>query len=58
MLRNSVGLSNFPGEKRLINEGVRFNVISITRGLGGCRFARKKQIVYVTLKWPLSLKER
>ena len=32
-------------------EGVRFNVISVTRGGGGVKFPGKKR--YVTLEWPL-----
>ena len=52
MLRNAVGggCVRFPGKKRY--EDVRTNVISITRGLVGVKFPRKKR--YVTLEWPLS----
>ena len=32
-------------------EGVRFNVISVTRGWVGVQFPEKKR--YVTLEWPL-----
>ena len=32
-------------------EGVRFNVISVTRGWVGVQFPEKKH--YVTLEWPL-----
>ena len=40
----------FSGKKRY--EAVLFYVISMTRGVGGCQFSRKKH--YVTLEWPLS----
>ena len=40
---------NFSGEKRY--EGVRFNVISVTRGWVGVQIPGKKR--YVTLEWPL-----
>ena len=43
-------MSNFPEKKRY--EGVRFNVIHVTRGVGWCQFSRKKR--YVTLECPLS----
>ena len=46
MLRNAV---RFPGKKRY--EGVRFNVISVTRGWTGVKFPGKKH--YVKLEWPL-----
>ena len=52
MLRNAVGGGerfSFPGKKRY--EGVRFNVISVTRGWMGVKFPGKKR--YVTLEWPL-----
>ena len=39
---------SFPGKKRY--EGVRFNVISVTRGWVGVKFPGKKR--YVTLEWP------
>ena len=42
-------MSNFPENKRY--EGVRFNVISVTRGWVGVQFPGKKR--YVTLEWPL-----
>ena len=42
----------FSGKKRY--EGVRFNVISITRGWVGVQFLGKKR--YVTLEWPLTAK--
>ena len=60
MLRNAdggggPGVVNFSGKKRY--EGVRFNVISITRGwLGGVNFKEKKR--YVTLEWPHNFKEK
>ena len=52
MLHNAVGGgggSRFPRKKRY--EGVRFNVISITREWVGVKFPGKK--CYVTLEWPL-----
>ena len=39
---------NFSGKKHY--EGVRFNVISVTRGSVGVPFPEKKR--YVTLEWP------
>ena len=39
---------SFPGKKRY--EGVRLNVISITRGWVGVKFPGKK--LYVTFEWP------
>ena len=39
----------FSGKKRY--EGVRFNVISVTRGWVGVQFPDKNR--YVTLEWPL-----
>ena len=44
-----VGGVNFYGKKHY--EGVRFNVISVTRGWVGVHFPGKKR--YVTLEWPL-----
>ena len=44
-----VGGVSFPGKKRY--EGVRFNVICVTRGWVGVKFPGKKR--YVTLEWPL-----
>ena len=41
----------FPGKKR--HEGVRFNVISVTRWWVGVNFPEKK--CYVTLEWPKCL---
>ena len=54
MLRNAmgggwVGCVSFLGKKRY--KGVRFNVISITRGWVGGQIPWKKR--YVTLEWPL-----
>ena len=53
VLCNAVGVGvggvSFPGKKHY--EGVRFNVISITRGWVGVKFTGKKH--YVTLEWPL-----
>ena len=52
MLRNADGgggwVSIFSGKKRY--EGVRFNVISVTRGWVGVQCPQKKR--YVTLEWP------
>ena len=50
MLRNAEGGGgiNFSEEKRY--EGVRFNVISVTRGWVGFQIPGKKR--YVTLEWP------
>ena len=39
---------SFPGKKHY--EGVRFNVVSVTRGWVGVKFPGKKR--YVTLEWP------
>ena len=53
MLRNADGGGggvNFSVKK--CYEGVRFNVISVTRGWVGVQFPGKKH--YVTLEWPLS----
>ena len=44
-----VGVINFSGEKHY--EGVRFNVISVTRRWVGVQLPEKKR--YVTLQWPL-----
>ena len=51
VLRNADGGGGvrFSGKKHY--EGVRFNVISVTRGWVGVQFPGKKR--YVTLKWPL-----
>ena len=43
-----VGVLAFPEQKRY--EGVRFNVISATRGWVGVKFPANKR--YVTLAWP------
>ena len=50
MLCNAVGGGgvSFPG--KTCYEGVKFNVISITRGWVGAKFPGKK--CYVTLEWP------
>ena len=50
MLRNAGGGGgiNFSGKKRY--EDVRFNTISITRGVCGVQFPEKK--CYITLEWP------
>ena len=37
-------------------DGVRFNVISVTRGWLGVPFPEKKH--YVTLEWPLDVSHR
>ena len=50
MLCNAVGGVGFPGKNRY--EGVRFNVISVTRGWVGVKFPVKKR--YVALEWPLT----
>ena len=52
MLRNADGVGGviFSGKNRY--EGVRFNVISVTRGWVGVQFPGKKR--YVTLEWPLT----
>ena len=47
VLRNADGV-RFSGKKRY--EGVRFNVISVTRGWVEVQFPEKKR--YVTLEWP------
>ena len=51
MLRNAVGGGgvSFPRKKRY--EGVRYNVICVTRGWVGVKFPVKK--CYVKLEWPL-----
>ena len=52
VLRNAVGVGGgvrFPIKKRYV--GVRFNVISITRGWVGVKFPGKKR--YVTLEWSI-----
>ena len=46
-----VGGVTFSGKK--CYEGVRYNVISITRGWVGVQFPREKR--YVTLEWPLTV---
>ena len=54
MLRNADGGGGgvkFSRKKRY--EGVRSNVISVTRGWVGVQFPGKKR--YVTLEWPLNL---
>ena len=43
-----VGGVKFSGKMRY--EGLRFNVISVTRGWVGVQFPGKKR--YVTLEWP------
>ena len=48
-MQMGVGGVKFSGKKRY--EGVRFNVISVTRGWVGVQFPGKKR--YVTLEWPL-----
>ena len=49
VMQMGVGGVKSSGKKRY--EGVRFNVISITRGWVGVQFPEKKR--YVTLEWPL-----
>ena len=48
-----VGGLRFSGKKRY--EGVRFNVISVTRGWVGVQFPEEKR--YVALEWPLTKME-
>ena len=51
MLRNTdvgEGVSSFPEKKRY--EGIKFNIISVTRGLVGVQYPGKKR--YVTLECP------
>ena len=52
LLRNAMGVGcvSIPGKKRY--KGVRFNVISVTRGWVGVKFPGKKR--YVTPEWPLT----
>ena len=47
-MQMGVGGLRFSGRKHY--EGVRFNVISVTRGWVGVQFPEKKP--YVTLEWP------
>ncbi len=51
-LRNADGGVTFSGKKRY--EGVRYNVISVTRGWDGVQFPEEEKR-YVTLEWPHSL---
>ena len=37
--------------RKKVNEGVRFNIISVTRGWVGVKFPGKKR--YVPLEWPI-----
>ena len=46
-----VGRCQLSRKKRY--EGVRFNVISVTRGWAGVKFPGKKR--YVTLEWPRTI---
>ena len=48
MLRRAMGSVSFPRKKSY--EGVRFNVISFTKGWVEVKFPGKKH--YVTLEWP------
>ena len=50
VLRNAAGGVGFLGKKRY--EGVRFNVIGVTRGWVGVHFSGK--MCYITLEWPLT----
>ena len=52
MLRNADGGGGVNFSKKKCYEGVRFNVISVTRGWVGVQFPEKKR--YVTLEWPLT----
>ena len=49
-MQMGVGGVKFSGKK--CYEGVRFNVISVTRGWVGVKFPGKRR--YVTLEWPLN----
>ena len=51
MLRNALGGGGvrFPGKKRYV--GIRFNVITVTRGWVGVKFSGKRR--YITLESPL-----
>ena len=49
---NGGGGVRFPG-KGVTNSGGWFNVISVTRGWVGVKFAGKMR--YVTLQWPLTV---
>ena len=40
-------------KKKKCYKGVKFNIISVTRGWMGVKFPVKKR--YVTLEWPLTL---
>ena len=48
IMQMGLGGVTFSGKKRY--EGVRFNVVSVTRGWVGVKFAGGKR--YVTLEWP------
>ena len=50
MLRNADGGGGVDFSEKKRCEGVRFNVVSITRGWVGVQFPGKKH--YVTLEWP------
>ena len=52
MLRNADGGECVTFSKKKSYEGVRLNVISITRGWVGVKYPGKKR--YVTLEWPLT----
>ena len=53
MLRNAMGGGGGVqlSRKKKRYEGVRFNVISVTRGWVGVKFTGKER--YVTLEWPI-----
>ena len=51
MLRNADGGGGVTFSRKKRYEGVRINVICITRGWVGVQFPGKKR--YVTLEWPL-----
>ena len=51
MLRNADGGGGVKFSRKKRYEGVRINVICITRGWVGVQFPGKKR--YVTLEWPL-----
>ena len=51
VLRKAVGGGGCQLSRKKCYDGVRFNVISVTRGWVGVKFPGKKR--YVTLEWPL-----
>ena len=51
VLRNAMGVGVSAFLEKTRYDGVRFNVISITRGCVGVKFPGKKR--YITREWPL-----